>query len=307
MAMGGGIWPVGLRACRPSAIAGHTCELRFVTPRLSSRRSGSRCARRPRRRRGGHDGDRPIGGGGQRVVRAALLARPGSARTSLHVRLHRARRSSASSATFACAASSRTASRRSTCRTSRCADDMLVGYAPKDLAVRASTPHAELVPAIRAIIHDVDPKQPVDARPAADRNRRAETASRAAQVRVLAAFAGVAFLLAGDRHPRAAVVHGVAAHAGNRRAHGARGGSRQYSVADFASGAAAGRGRARSRLVARLRRRRGLGALLVGVTPGDHLTYAAVVALTLLMAIAGTVLPALRAVRVDPLRAIRQP
>jgi putative ABC transport system permease protein len=50
---------------------------------------------------------------------------------------------------------------------------------------------------------------------------------------------------------------------------------------------------------------RSLEALLVGVTPADTSTFAAVVGLTLLMTLAGTALPTLRAVRVDPIKAIR--
>jgi len=50
---------------------------------------------------------------------------------------------------------------------------------------------------------------------------------------------------------------------------------------------------------------RSLQALLVGVTPIDPLTFGAVTTLVILMAAAGTLLPAFRAVRIDPIRAIR--
>jgi ABC-type lipoprotein release transport system permease subunit len=43
----------------------------------------------------------------------------------------------------------------------------------------------------------------------------------------------------------------------------------------------------------------------VGVTPADSVTFASVIGLTLLMALAGTLLPTLKALRVDPIRAIR--
>jgi ABC-type lipoprotein release transport system permease subunit len=48
-----------------------------------------------------------------------------------------------------------------------------------------------------------------------------------------------------------------------------------------------------------------LQALLFGVPPADPATFAAVLGLTLVMALAGTILPALRALRIDPIKAIR--
>jgi ABC-type lipoprotein release transport system permease subunit len=46
-------------------------------------------------------------------------------------------------------------------------------------------------------------------------------------------------------------------------------------------------------------------ALLVGVTPADVPTFAAVGALAIVMTLVGTLMPTLRALRVDPIRAIR--
>ena len=46
-------------------------------------------------------------------------------------------------------------------------------------------------------------------------------------------------------------------------------------------------------------------SLLAGVKPGDAITFAAAVGLCLLMSLVGSLLPALRAVRVDPLTVIR--
>ena len=45
-------------------------------------------------------------------------------------------------------------------------------------------------------------------------------------------------------------------------------------------------------------------ALLAGVQPGDAPTYLAAIGLCLLMAVIGCLAPAVRAVRVDPIRAI---
>jgi ABC-type lipoprotein release transport system permease subunit len=48
-----------------------------------------------------------------------------------------------------------------------------------------------------------------------------------------------------------------------------------------------------------------LQSLLAGVTPGDISTFAAAIFLALLMTLVGSLLPALRAMRVDPVTAIR--
>jgi ABC-type antimicrobial peptide transport system permease subunit len=50
---------------------------------------------------------------------------------------------------------------------------------------------------------------------------------------------------------------------------------------------------------------RTLEALLAGVEPGDTLTYSATAAIVLAVTISGSLVPALRAVRVDPVRSIR--
>jgi putative ABC transport system permease protein len=50
---------------------------------------------------------------------------------------------------------------------------------------------------------------------------------------------------------------------------------------------------------------RSLQALLAGVSPGDPRTFVLVVGLVLVMTVAGTLLPVRRALRVDPVRALR--
>jgi putative ABC transport system permease protein len=50
---------------------------------------------------------------------------------------------------------------------------------------------------------------------------------------------------------------------------------------------------------------RAMQALLAGVQPGDAATFLAAAGLCLLMTMSGCLLPALRAVRVDPITAIR--
>ena len=50
---------------------------------------------------------------------------------------------------------------------------------------------------------------------------------------------------------------------------------------------------------------RSMQALLAGVDPADAMVFSAAIGVSLLMTLAGSVLPAWRAVRVDPLTATR--
>jgi putative ABC transport system permease protein len=50
---------------------------------------------------------------------------------------------------------------------------------------------------------------------------------------------------------------------------------------------------------------RGLQALLAGVRPGDPFSFLSAIALCFVMTLAGSLLPAWRAVRIDPTTAIR--
>ena len=76
-------------------------------------------------------------------------------------------------------------------------DNSLMGYAPKDLVIRAAVPAGSLTASVRGIISRVDPQQPVSDVRLLSEVVDAETAPRRAQVAVLLSFAGIAFLLAG--------------------------------------------------------------------------------------------------------------
>src|SRR5262249_27973412 len=132
-----------------------------------------------------------------------------------------------------------------------------------------------------------------------------ETASRRAQLRVLSAFAAIALLLA------AIGIHGLLSFAvshrsqeiGVRMALGAC--SVDILVMVLSEGvvlAAAGivLGAALAYFAGR-----GMETLLAGVQPADWPTFLAAIALCLFMTVAGSFLPALRAMRVDPTIAIR--
>lgn len=164
---------------------------------------------------------------------------------------------------------------------------------------------AALVPSIRAIVERANPEQPIsDVQLLAD-IVNAETAPRRVQVRVLGAFAVIAFLLAGIG------LHGLLAYNVSQRA-------REIGVR-IALGA-----ERRSILVMVLQRGlhlavlgifigaalsvaagRALQAVLAGVSPTDVGSFGGAVGLAVLMTMGGSLLPALRATRVDPLQVIR--
>ena len=184
-------------------------------------------------------------------------------------------------------------------------DGALVFYAPKDLVIGTSGDPIALAPAVRRIVNRADPSQPVsDVRTLAD-VVETETGDRRTQLRVLALFAIVAVLLA------AVGIHGLLAYVvssrtreiGVRVALGASPGAVMRLVLArgvmlSAVGVALGTAVATAA-------GRGLQALLAGVSPADPASLAAAAALSLLMALAGSAWPALRAVRINPVDAIR--
>ena len=160
-------------------------------------------------------------------------------------------------------------------------------------------------PAVRNIIRAEDPNLPVSAVRAMTEVIERQTATRSVQVRVLAGFASVAFLLA------AVGIHGVLSFAvsqrtaeiGVRIALGAQRADIFRMVMKqggrmIAAGLMAG-------LVLAYFAGRWLEALLAGIRPADVPTFAAAVGLTVVITIIGTMRPTLRAVRPDPITAIR--
>jgi predicted permease len=185
-------------------------------------------------------------------------------------------------------------------------DDWFPPYVPQDLAIRTSqVDPMQLAPAVRKIIASAEPQLPVTAmRPLTD-IVAGETALRRAQLVILGGFAGIAFLLA------AIGIHGLLSFTvsnrtqeiGVRMALGAtRGNILKLIVGDalllaligillgaavaYASG-------------------RGMESLLAGLKPNDADAFSAGILLSLVMTIAGSFLPAIRAVKVDPATALR--
>ena len=184
-------------------------------------------------------------------------------------------------------------------------DGATVGYIPKDLVVKASVPVYTLVPPLRDIIRRADPKLPIsDVRTMAD-VVQLQTAPRTAQIRVLGAFAAIALLLAGIG------IHGVLSFAvsqrtreiGVRMALGAQPGDvlgmivtrgLWLALAGIVPGVAIAYAVGRA-----------FEAILAGVQPNDGPTFGIAIALALVMTIAGTLVPTMRALRVNPITALR--
>lgn len=179
-------------------------------------------------------------------------------------------------------------------------------YVPQDLAIRtAQSDPVPLAPTVRRIIAAAEPDLPVtNVRPLTE-IVAAETASRRAQLVVLGGFAGIAFLLA------AIGIHGLLAYAvsqrtqeiGVRMALGATRGNILRLIAGDAIilaiiGILVGTAVAYAAGV-------GLQSVLAGLSPRDLEAFSAGIILSLVMTLAGSFLPALRAIRVDPATALR--
>jgi predicted permease len=184
-------------------------------------------------------------------------------------------------------------------------DGAVIWYAPKDLVVRTSGDPAAFAPVLRQVVARTDPVQPVsDVRTMAS-IVEGETAPRAVQVRVLGAFAAVAVLLAGIG------IHGLLAFTVSTRTReiGVRValGASARNILGLVAGqvlalAAIGVGLG---VVLALGAGHGLRALLAGVSPRDAAVLATAACVALATTLGGGLLPALRALRVDPVTAIR--
>jgi predicted permease len=185
------------------------------------------------------------------------------------------------------------------------ADNSIIGYIPRSLAVRTTAEPTSLVAPIRAIIARVDPMLPVSDVNTMTQVVEDDTASRTTQLRVIGAFAVIAFVLA------AVGIHGLLSFAVSQRAQeigvrmalGAQrrdilamvvGRSARLALAGVVPGVALAYAAGRW-----------MQSLLVGVTPADAPTFLAAAALAVVMTLAGTLLPTLRALRVDPISSLR--
>lgn len=185
-------------------------------------------------------------------------------------------------------------------------DGWLQFYAPKDLAIRSTLAADKLLPAVEAILKRADPDQPFSDVRTLSAIVATQTASRSVQLSVVAAFAATALLLS------AVGLHGLLLFlvAQRQREIGVRlalGAGRRDIVRWIVGRATAlaSLGAGVGVLLAYFAGRR-LEELLAGVPAADPWTLLAVAGLCALMTVAGSLTPTLRALRVDPVVAMRQ-
>jgi predicted permease len=178
-------------------------------------------------------------------------------------------------------------------------------YAPKDLAIRSNIAPEALMPAVRRIIAEADPQQPI-----ADVQSLAQVvndalAPRLIQVGVLLAFALVAIFLA------AIGIHGLLSFTvssrfqeiGVRMAVGAQ--SRHILAMVLRDSALLALIGTAAGLVLAYAAGQSIQSILAGVRPADSQAYIAGLSVIVCMTLAGSLIPAIRALQVDPITAIR--
>lgn len=184
-------------------------------------------------------------------------------------------------------------------------DDGVPFYAPKDLLIKSAADPTSLIPAVRAIIRAADPELPISNVRTMEDIVALETASRRTQISVLGIFAGIALLLAGVG------IHGLLAFAVSQRRQeiGVRMalGARPVNVLSMVmreSSVLAGIGCVTGMVLGYFAGR-AFDAILAGVGPTDVPTFLAAAGVTVVMTLSGSLIPALKAVRVDPSTALR--
>jgi ABC-type antimicrobial peptide transport system permease subunit len=183
---------------------------------------------------------------------------------------------------------------------------VLTTWMPESLVVRTTGDPAAIVAAVRGVIARVDPEQPVSAVRTMEEIVEENVIDRTGQTTLLGAFAGLALLLA------CLGLYGVLSYAvtqrtpeiGVRLALGATTGAIARLVVGrglvltglgLAIGIALAWGATRT-----------MRSLLVGVGATDPATFSGVTGLLVVVALGACMLPAMRAVRIDPMRVLRQ-
>ncbi len=173
------------------------------------------------------------------------------------------------------------------------------------IVLRTHAPPAPVITALRAILSSADPEMAIEPAKTMEQILDDSVASRRFQMYLTVAFAIAALVLA------SLGIYGVISFAVARRtpeigiriALGARGGKLMAMVFrqgmfPVVAGLAIG-------LISAILLGQYLASLLYGVAPGDPLTISAVGILLLAVAMCACWIPALRATKIDPLRAIR--
>ena len=184
-------------------------------------------------------------------------------------------------------------------------DRMPGTFDPRDLVIRHSTQPETLMTAVREIVRAADPEQPISDVRTLEDVLAGDTAARRGQLQVLGALAAVAVLLS------AVGIYGLLAYTVSQRSQEI--GVRLALGADpsrvgrmiFSDGMRLALFGVVPGALAAYAAGRSMSTLLFGVAPSDTATFAAAIALTLLMVFAGSLVPALRAVRVSPMSVLR--
>jgi putative ABC transport system permease protein len=184
-------------------------------------------------------------------------------------------------------------------------DTAFINDDPKDLVIRYTGATGTLLPAVRRIVAAADPEQPISDVRTMEDVVAGETATRRAQLRVLGALAAIALLLSGVG------IYGLLAYTVSQR-------SREIGVRLALGAEPAGVARMIVSQGMKLAlvgivpgvltayaAARGMRALLFGVDPADPATILGAVALVVVMTLAGSLVPALRAVRLNPMLVLR--
>jgi putative ABC transport system permease protein len=185
------------------------------------------------------------------------------------------------------------------------ADDSPAVFDPKDLVIRHAGEDPPLVEAVRQIVRAADPEQPISNVRPLETVLAGETASRRAQLQVLAVLAVVAILLSGVG------IYGLLAYTvaqrsqeiGVRLALGAE--PARVGRMIFADGMRLAAFGIVPGVLGAYAAGRSMSALLFGVAPGDPATFATALSLVMLIALIGSAVPALRAVRVTPMSVLK--
>jgi putative ABC transport system permease protein len=179
-------------------------------------------------------------------------------------------------------------------------------YFPMCWVVRADgSASSSLEREMREALRALDPRQPVSSFSTMDGIRDASMAERRFQMTLLIAFASIGLLLA------AAGVYGVVAYASAQRTREfgirlALGASRRQILGSvLGSGAGLAIAGVAIGAGAALLSARALDAFVWGVNPRDPATYAVVAAVLVAVALAASLVPALRAIRLNPVQALK--
>jgi putative ABC transport system permease protein len=182
---------------------------------------------------------------------------------------------------------------------------VMPGFKPRDLVVRAAGDPLALVPAVREAVRAVDADQPLSNIATVEQQLNDQTGTRGIGMILLASFAALALLLA------TLGIYGVLAYfvtqhvpeIGVRLALGAQ--PRDILALVLKKGMALSLGGVAVGLAASFALTRLMSGLLFGVTATDPKTFALISLLLAAVAFLACYIPARRAMKVDPMIALR--